>query len=134
MMDDLPDRDAELIDFLRQHKSIAPPATVDLEDSLMSKIALPPTKNSGINRSWWRYLIGGIGMMAIGIVGVEIHQVMNPPAPSVAQLQQLNLYLEAHTQSLVASETGSEERDVAEDLDTGSLDRDLGLESIDYRL
>ncbi len=130
-MDNFPDRDTKLVDFLRQHKSIAPPASSNLEDLLMSKIDLLPARS---NRSWWQYIVGGIGIIAIGIVGVEVHQLMNPPEPSLAQLQQLNLYLEAHSQNLVASENITEDRDAEEDLDTDLLlDKDLDLNPVDRR-
>jgi hypothetical protein len=117
-MNNLPDEDPQLTNFLRQYRSIAPPPHAELEDRLMVEIDLLSTEIAQDSRSWWRYLAGAIALVATGIVGGSIHQMFSPPDLSVAELQQLNLYLEAHAEGL----------SVTPDADTenhGSLDIDL---------
>jgi hypothetical protein len=96
MMNNLPEEDPKLLNFLRQHRSIAPPPASVLEDRLMSEIDLLPQPKSLIVRPWRRYIIGGIGLVITGVCGIIAHQIINPSQPSMAELQQLNLYLEAH--------------------------------------
>jgi hypothetical protein len=99
-MNDLPE-DPQLTHFLRQHRSIAQPGTPDLEDRLMLEIDLLPIEKQHKNpNSWQRYLIGGIGLIVTGIAGVAIFQIINPPEPSIAELDRLNLFLEAHAPNL----------------------------------
>jgi hypothetical protein len=100
-MNNLPDDDTKLTNFLRQHRSIAPSGLPELEDRLMSEIDLRSIhKQDRILYSWRRYLVGGVGLIVTGIVSMTIFQLMNPPEPSIAELNQLNLYLEAHLPSL----------------------------------
>jgi hypothetical protein len=116
-MNNLPDEDPQLTNFLRQHYSIAPLPQPELEDRLMSEIDLLSIESrQRTPRSWWRYLVG-IGIVATGIIGGSIYQVLNPPQSSIAEIQQLNLYLEAHADSLVNP-----------DVDVESHDRLLGLD------
>jgi hypothetical protein len=89
--------DPQLSNFLRKHRSIAPPESFELEDTLMLALEpLPVKKKRRISRKWWRYLEMGIGSIVTGIMGVTIHQVMNPSTPDIANVQQLDRYLEAH--------------------------------------
>jgi hypothetical protein len=100
-MQNLPDQDTELTNFLRQNRSIAPPESPDLEDRLMANIDLLPTESKDrISWSWQRYLLGGIGLIVTGFVGTAILQIVNPPEPSIAELNQLNFFLEAHLHDL----------------------------------
>ena len=103
-MNNLPEEDPRLTNFLHQHRSIAPPHSLELEDRLMSEIdRLPVVTTKRVSRSWWRYIAGGICIIATGIVGGSLQQMIGPPEPSMAEIQQLNLYLEAHTRYLAAS-------------------------------
>jgi hypothetical protein len=120
-MNNFPDEDPKLLNFLRQHRSIAPPEPDDLEDRLMIEIDLIPTAKPQAVPTWRRYLAGGIGMIAMGILGIGINRLVNPPEPSMAQLQQLNLYLEAHAHSLIAPDTSTEDRDSFGDADADLL-------------
>jgi hypothetical protein len=96
-MNSSPDEDAKLSNFLRQNRSIAQPGLPQLEDRLMAQIDLIPTQTQNqLSRSWQRYLIGGIGLVITGFMGATIFQLINPPEPSIAELNQLNLFLEAH--------------------------------------
>ncbi|AFY95498.1 hypothetical protein [Chamaesiphon minutus] len=105
MMNNLPDEDPQLTNFLRQNRSISPPSSPELEDRLMSEIDRLPivTRQQFVTRSWWRYIAGGIGIIATGIVGVSIQQIISPPEPSMAEIQQLNLFLEAHARDSIFS-------------------------------
>ncbi len=118
-MNDFFDEDPKLLNFLHQHRSIAPLEPPELEDRLMCEIDLLPTESSQrVLGNWWRYVFGGIGIITIGIVGVTAHQLMNPPEPSLADLHQLNLYLEAHAHSLIDNpEVGVKNRGSLSDLD-----------------
>jgi hypothetical protein len=96
-MNNLPDEDPKLLNFLRKNRSIIPPAPPEREDRLMAEIDLLPNEHQqSVSRSWWRYIIGGIGIVATGVVGFTIHQIVSPPEPSLAELHQIELYLEAH--------------------------------------
>jgi hypothetical protein len=110
-MNNRPDKDAQLTNFLRQNRSIVPLEPSELEDRLMSEIdALPIERQHRIARSWWRYIAGGIGLLVAGSVGVTIFQVMHPPEPSMAELDRLNLYLEANIPELIGDSDSSLEK------------------------
>lgn len=122
MMNNLPDKDTKLTNFLRQNHSISPPGTPDLEDRLMLELDLLPIETQPrISHSWQRYIICGIGLIVAGIAGVSIFQLINPPEPTIAELDQLNLFLEAHAPSL----TNRSEPDSTNQEDLGDLDPEL---------
>ncbi len=102
-MNNLPDEDPQLTNFLRQHRSIAPPPRSELENRLMAEIDILPIEIEQHPRSWRRYFASAIAIAATGIIGGSIYQILNPPDLSVAELQQLNLYLEAHADGLSVS-------------------------------
>jgi hypothetical protein len=132
-MNNLSDEDPKLTNFLRQNRSIPPSELLGLEDRLISEIDLLPTeKKQRVPSSWWRYIAGGIGIIATGVIGVTIHQLMNPPESNLAQLNQLNLYIEAHIHSLVVdAEIGIEDHDTEAASDTDLfLDNDSDIEDI----
>jgi hypothetical protein len=118
-MNKSPDQDVKLTNFLRQNRSIAQPEQPELEDHLMSQIdLLPSQKQRKIFHSWPRAIVGGIGLIVTGVVGMTIFQIMNPPEPSTAELDQLNLYLEAHVSSLSGQlEMSTENHENLVDLD-----------------
>ncbi|WP_309735511.1 hypothetical protein [Chamaesiphon sp. OTE_75_metabat_556] len=121
-MNNLPDEDANLVNFLRQHRSIASPGMSDLEDRLISELdALPTQTQQRSHRSWWRYLAGGIGILVTGIIGATTFQVLNPPELSIAELDGLNLYLEAH----ILEATGDPTIDPGKHEDLVGLDDEL---------
>jgi hypothetical protein len=118
-MNNLPDEDPQLTNFLRQHYSIAPAPLPELEDRLMSEIELLPIESKQRqSRSLWRYLAGAIGLAATGIIGGSIYHILHPPEPSIAEIQQLNLYLESHADGLASPDVNVETRDRLFDLDT----------------
>ena len=121
-MNESPDEETKLANFLRQNRSIAPPETPELEDRLMLEIDLLPTHSqSTFADTWQRYIIGGIGLVITGIAGVLAVQIVNPPEPSIAELNQLNLFLEAHAPNLA----DRSELDSANYEDSVDLDLDL---------
>jgi hypothetical protein len=121
-MNEFPDQETKLTNFLRQNRSIAPPESPELEDRLMVEIdLLPIEKQPIISHSWQRYLLGGIGLIVTGIAGVAIFQIINPPEPSIAELDQLNLFLEAHAPTLASHS----ELDSTSYEDLGDLDPEL---------
>jgi hypothetical protein len=120
-MNDLP-KDPKLTNFLRQHRSIAQPGIPDLEYRLMLELdLLPIEKQDRIYPNWQRYIIGGVTLIITGIAGTEIFQLINPPEPSIAELNQINLFLEAHAPNL-ANHT---ELDATNQEDLVDLDLDL---------
>jgi hypothetical protein len=121
-MNNLSDEDPQLTNFLRQHRSMAPPDSIELEDRLMAEIELlPTTKTPRISRLALRRIIGSLGILTLGTIGITIHYLMNPPEQNVAELHQLDRYLLAHSHSFVA-EPGS--IDNADDLDSFLLQDD----------
>lgn len=118
-MKNSPDQDIKLTNFLRQNRPIAQPEQPELENRLMSQIDLISTeKQCKIFRSWPRMLVGGLGLIVTGVVGMTIFQLINPPEPSIAELDQLNLYLEAHVSSLSGQlEMNTESNENLVDLD-----------------
>jgi hypothetical protein len=121
-MNNLPDEDAKLINFLRQNRSIAPPEISELEDRLMSKIdELPNLDRQERLHSWWKYLVGGIGMAIAGVIGVTTFQILNPSEPSIAELDGLNLFLDAHITGLA----GDLEMDIGKHEDLADSDDEL---------
>jgi hypothetical protein len=100
-MNNLPDEDVKLTNFLRQHRSIAPPGQPELEDRLMVELdAISTPAQQRRSPFWWQYLAGGIGILITGTLGIATFQIFNSPEPSMAELDGLNLYLEAHTPGL----------------------------------
>jgi hypothetical protein len=121
-MNNLPDEDANLVNFLRRNRSIVPPGQPELEDRLMLEIdALPTPAQQQHGRYWWRYLAGGIGILATGLVGLTTFQILNPPEPSMAEVDGLNLYLEAH----ILGETGDPALDTGKPEDPIDVDDEL---------
>ncbi|PSB56681.1 hypothetical protein [Chamaesiphon polymorphus] len=117
-MNNSPDEDPQLTNFLRQNRSSVPPSLPELEDRLMSEIdRLPIDTRQRVSRSWWRYIVGGIGIIATGIVGGSIQQIISPPEPSMAEIQQLNLFLEAYARDSIVSTDAT--------LDSPDLDLDM---------
>ena len=122
MMNNLPDEDTKLTNFLRQNNSIAPPGTPELEDRLMLEIdLLPAHPQLRFSPAWQRCMIGGIGLIVAGIASVAILQTIDPPEPSIAELDRLNLFLEAHAPNL----TNHSELDSIDHEDLIDLDLDL---------
>ena len=120
-MNKLPE-DPNLTNFLRQYRSIAQLEIPELEDRLMLEIdLLPIQKQRRVSHYWQRYMIGSIGLIVTGIVGVAIFQILNPPEPSIAELDRLNLFLEAHLPSL----SNHSELDSTNQEDLVDLDLDL---------
>jgi hypothetical protein len=117
-MNDLPE-DPKLTNFLRQHRSITQPGVTELEDRLMLELdLLPIEKQHRISPTWPRYIIGGIGLIVTGVAGMAIFQLINLPEPSIAELNQLNLFLEAHVPNLANhSELDSTNQEDLVDLD-----------------
>jgi hypothetical protein len=143
-MNNFSDEDPKLLNFLRQYRWRSRSVHADArqtvtseptasEDLLMAEIDLLPIEpRSQVSRHWWRYIVGGIGIIATGIVGVTMHQLLNPSEPSLAELQQLNLYLEAHVHSLNDNpETGVEDRSNLSDLDLDIFSDNDNDESVD---
>lgn len=125
-MNNLPDEDLQLTNFLRQHRSIAPPPHSNLEDLLMAEINFPPVETKQHSYSLRRYLTSAILLIVTRVVGGSIYHVLNPPDLNVAELQQLNLYLEAHTDSLVLSSDSD-----VESHDLSNLDLLINIEPED---
>jgi hypothetical protein len=122
--------DPRLIDFLRQNRSIAPPASSELEDSSISTIEpLPLKKKRRIPRKWWRYLEFGIGTIFMSIVGGTIHQLMNPSPPDIAKIHPLDRYLESQW-SRVASNPADMNEDNITELEAYLLQTDDDSEDI----
>lgn len=117
-MNNLSDDDPQLTNFLRQYRPLAQPESSNLEARLMSKIDLLPTKT---RPQIMRRIVGGMCVIATGILGVTIHHVMQPPELSVAELYQLDRYLIYHSPSFVVEPVAS---DRADDLDAFLLQDD----------
>lgn len=121
-MNNLPDKDTKLTNFLRQNCSIAPLGAPELEDRLMIEIdLLPAHPQPRFSPTWQRYMIGGIGLIVAGIATLAIFQTIDPPEQSIAELDQLNLFLEAHVPNL----TNHSELDSMNHEDLVDLDPDL---------
>jgi hypothetical protein len=117
-MNELPE-DPKLTNFLHQYRSISQPGTSELEDRLMLELdLLPIEKQDRISPVWQRYIIGSIGLIVTGVAGMAIFQSINPPEPIIAELNQLNLFLEAHAPNLAShSELDSTNQEDVADLD-----------------
>jgi hypothetical protein len=122
--------DPQLTNFLRKHRSIAPSESSESEDRLMSAIEpLIVKKKRLIPRKWWRYLEFGISSIVTGIMGVTIHTLMNPAPPDMANIHQLDRYLEAHWHRLGSSTVDINDDSMAE-LDAYLLQSDDDIEDI----
>lgn len=118
-MNNSPGQESKLTNFLRQNRSIAPPEAPELEDRLMLEVdLLPAHPQPRFAHAWQRYVIGGIGLIVTVIAGVAVFQTISPPEPSIAELDQLNLFLEAHAPNLAShSEIDSINHEELVDLD-----------------
>jgi hypothetical protein len=109
------EEDRQLTNFLRQHRSIAPSESSDIEARLMSRIeAIDITEKRDSKLKLWGRIFGGFGLVAAGSIGIMMHYLMNPLEPTVSEIDKLDRYLLAHSRSFV-SEQGS--IDNSEDLD-----------------
>jgi hypothetical protein len=118
-MNNRPDQDINLTNFLRQNRSIAPPELPESEYRLISQIDLISSeKTTKVSHSWQRYIVGGIGLIIMGLVGPIVFQSLNPPEPSIAELNQLNLFLEANLPNLVNQpDIDTEDHEILGDID-----------------
>jgi hypothetical protein len=110
-MNNFSDDDPQLTNFLRQYRSSplsdrsvnSLPDPIGLEDRIMAEIdLLPIDKQRRVLNRWWRPILGGIGIIVTGILGMTIHAIVNPPAPSMAELDRLDRYLASHWHDLDA--------------------------------
>ncbi len=114
--------DLQLTSFLQQHRSIAPPASAELEDDLIAEIdARSEVRDRRVFRLWLKYLSNLLGAIGTGFVGAGIHYVMNPPEPKVAEIDRLDRYIAAHWQRTVVNPTLIDRHDT---LDTYLLQED----------
>jgi hypothetical protein len=125
-MNNFSDDDPQLTNFLRQYRSIplsdhsanSQPDPIGLEDRIMAKIdLLPIEKQRRVPNRWWWSIGGGIGIIATGILGMTIYSIVNPPAPSMAELDRLDRYLASHWHDLNADSNQIDSQD--------NLDADL---------
>jgi hypothetical protein len=117
------EEDPQLTNFLRQYRSIAPAAPLELEDTLMKTIeSRSEVKERRIFRLWLKYVSGLVGAIGTGILGASIHYMMNPPEPKIASdLDRLDRYVEVHWRSVVPRPIVIDDRD---DLDAYLLQED----------
>jgi hypothetical protein len=116
------DDDPQLTNFLRQHRSIAPVAAPELEDSLMTTIEdRSEVKERRMFRLWLKSVSSLVGAIATGFFGAGIHYMMNPPEPTALQLEKLDRYVEANWHGVVTTPTAIDDRD---DLDAYLLQED----------
>ena len=127
-MNNLSDDDPQLTNFLKQHRSTAPPDEIDLlEDRLMAEIEKVETRTKKISsRRLWRGIFSGFGMIATGLIGATIHYLMNPPEPSISELHQLDRYLIAHSRSFAVEPISIDNSDdldafILQDYDTENI-------------
>ncbi len=121
-MNNSPGQESKLTNFLRQNRSIAPPEAPELEDRLMLEVdLLPAHPQPRFSPAWQRCMIGAIGLIITGIASVTILRMIDPPEPSIAELDQLNLFLEAHAPNL----TNYSKLDSTDHEDLVDLDLDL---------
>jgi hypothetical protein len=97
------EEDPQLTNFLRQYRSIAPAAPLELEDILMTTIeARSAVKEHRIFGLGLKSVAGLVGAIGIGILGASIHYLINPPEPKIASdLDRLDRYVEVHWRSVV---------------------------------
>jgi hypothetical protein len=117
------EEDPQLTNFLRQYRSIAPAAPVELEDTLMTTIeSRSEVKERRIFRLWLKYVAGLVGAIGTGILGASIHYMMNPPEPKIASdLDRLDRYVEVNWRSVAPHPIVINDRD---DLDAYLLQDD----------
>ncbi len=122
-MNNFPDEeDPQLASFIKQHRSIAPAAASDLEDRLMSKIeTVTARKKHRSTLLLWRRIFSGFGVIATGFIGATIHYLMNPPEPTVSEIDKLDRYLIAHSHSFISEQVAIDNSD---DLDAFLLQED----------
>lgn len=104
-MNNLPDDDPKLTNFLHQYRSLAPPAAINLEEQLMSEIALHPINNRSKNI---RRIAGLIGILATGTLGMTIYHLTHPPELSVAEVHQLDRFLIDRSHGFVVEPVATE--------------------------
>jgi hypothetical protein len=119
--------DLQLTNFLRQHRSIAPPGATDLEDRLMSAIAVETNgEKSKSTLRLWRRIFVGFGLVAVSSIVAIIYNPSERMELNVAEIDKLDRYLLAHSHNFV-SEQGSIDND--ENLDAFLLQEDDDVDS-----
>jgi hypothetical protein len=102
-MNNFPEEDdPQLTNFLRQHRSIAPPGAVDLEDRIMSiiEVETPGEKHRSQLRSWRRIFIG-FGLVAVGSIAALIYAPSDRLEPTMAEIDKLDRYLLTYSHNFV---------------------------------
>jgi hypothetical protein len=112
-MNDSPDEDdLQLTHFLRQHRSIAPPESVDVEDRLMSAIEVEITreKYKSTFRSWRRIFVA-FGLVAVGSFVAVIYNPNERMETNVAEIDKLDRYLLTHSHNFVPEQEAIDNHD-----------------------
>jgi hypothetical protein len=89
-----PEDDRDLVNFLRQHRPIPPPASADLENQIMRKIA--PRRRP---IRWWV----GSGALAAGLAtAILSYRVLQPVPPSTTELASVEAFMESSWSSSIS--------------------------------
>ncbi len=106
-------QDPQLTELLNQHRSIDRLDPTELEERLISKIEPPDPNQKRKLRIWRRYLEIAVGTISMGILGVTIHQFMNPSQARITA-NRLDRYLESHWHNLMLDLGENDDREMSE--------------------
>ncbi|MBV9387089.1 MAG: hypothetical protein JOZ78_11745 [Chroococcidiopsidaceae cyanobacterium CP_BM_ER_R8_30] len=103
--------DERLVEFLHQHRPEVPPATPDLEQLIIQKVAASPPLNAVRHRRMW--LIPPA--IAAGLVIIWIgYRILTPASSfSTAQLANLNAFLENNWDGILGSSADAQTLPIA---------------------
>ncbi|AFY31199.1 hypothetical protein [Calothrix sp. PCC 7507] len=103
-MNQFPNDDKDLVNFLRQHRPQVPPAAANLEQQILQQVQASSVQSRRQRSPFW--LVPP--MIAAGLLAtVVIHRSLVPAQPSAAELASLETFIENNWQGTLSEHTES---------------------------
>jgi hypothetical protein len=103
-MNQFPHNDKDLVDFVRQHRTQVPPASLDLEQQILQQVQASSVQPRHRRSQVW--LVPP--MIAAGLIATMIsYRAYTPARPSAAELATLEAFIESNWQGTLSEHTGS---------------------------
>ncbi len=103
-MNQFPQDDKDLVDFLRQHRPQVPPAAANLEQKILQQLQTLSVQPRRQRSPFW--LIPPM-MVAGFLATVVMQRTLVPAQPSAAELASLESFIENNWQGTLSEHTGS---------------------------
>jgi hypothetical protein len=109
--------DLNLVKFLQQHQAIAPQSSIDLEEQIMAEVNRIPIQVAEQKPRQWLKIAGwGLSATIATIGSIFLYQSIESPQMNMAEIKQVEEYLEAHWDHLDPHQSSLEQPNAIDDL------------------